>query len=170
MVWPGERLIIRLWETLSEKGVGSLLKPWQIKREGIAHLEVRRVELLALAQTEKDAEDIRTGHKRLEDFSPDLTFAATAIAPLRTKARIEPTIDLPQLLKLLLVKPLKIPSDGRSTLLMPLRMRKRCCKTTLKSRRARILTMIGFTDGATMRVTYLRKLCSNCGERFLLES
>jgi len=95
MVWPGERLIIRLWETLSEKGVGSLLKPWQIKREGIAHLEVRRVELLALAQTEKDAEDIRTGHKRLEDFSPDLTFAATAIAPLRTKARIEPTIDLP---------------------------------------------------------------------------
>jgi len=95
MGWPGEQLIIRLWETLSEKGIGSLLKPWQIKREGLAHLEVRRAELLAFAQTEKDAEDIRTGQKRLEDFSPDLTFAVTALAPLQSKRRIEPTIDLP---------------------------------------------------------------------------
>ncbi len=95
MGWPGEQLIIRLWETLSEKGIGSLLKPWQIKREGIAHLEVRRAELLALAQTEKDAEDIRTGQKRIEDFSPDLAFAAKALAPLQDKRRIEPTIDLP---------------------------------------------------------------------------
>jgi hypothetical protein len=53
MEWPGERLIIRLWETLAEKGIGSLLKPWQIKREGIAHIEVRRAELLALAQAER---------------------------------------------------------------------------------------------------------------------
>jgi len=95
MPWPGEQLIIRLWETLSEKGIGSLLKPWQIKREGLAHLEVRRAELLALAQTEKDAEDIRTGQKSLEDFSSDLRFAATALAPLQGKKRIEPTIDLP---------------------------------------------------------------------------
>ncbi|MDH4458239.1 MAG: DUF2806 domain-containing protein [Nevskia sp.] len=95
MGWPGEQLIIRLWETLSEKGIGSLLKPWQIKREGLAHLEVRRAELLALAQTEKDAEEIRTGQKRLQDFSPDLTFAAKTLAPLQGKGRIEPTIDLP---------------------------------------------------------------------------
>lgn len=95
MGWPGEQLIIRLWETLSEKGVGSLLKPWQIKREGLAHLEVRRAELLAFAQTERDAEDIRTGQKSLEDFSPALTFASTALVPLQGKKRIEPTIDLP---------------------------------------------------------------------------
>lgn len=99
MDWPGEQLIIRLWETLSEKGIGSLLKPWLIKREGLAHLEVRRAELLALAQTEKDVEEIRTGQKRLEDFSPDLTFAATALAPLQGKKRIEPTIDLPAVVK-----------------------------------------------------------------------
>ena len=99
MDWPGEKLIIRLWETLSEKGIGSLLKPWQIKREGIAHLEVRRVELLALAQIEKDAEDIRTGQKRLEDFSPELKFAANALAPLQSKKRIEPTIDLPSVVE-----------------------------------------------------------------------
>lgn len=93
MDWPGEQLIIRLWETLSEKGIGSLLKPWQIKREGIAHLEIRRAELLALAQTEKDAEDIRNGKNRLEDFSPDLKFAPTVLAPRHAIGRIEPTID-----------------------------------------------------------------------------
>lgn len=95
MGWPGEQLIIRLWETLSEKGVGSLLKPWQIRREGIAHLELRRAEVLALTQTEKDAEDIRTGQKRLEDFSPELKFAAKALIPLQQRQRLEPTIDLP---------------------------------------------------------------------------
>jgi hypothetical protein len=99
MQLPGEQLIIRLWETLSEKGIGSLLKPWQIKREGLAHLQVRRAELLALTQTEKDVEDIRTGQKRLEDFSADLQFAATALAPLRAKTRIEPRIDLPSVVE-----------------------------------------------------------------------
>lgn len=94
MQWPGEQLIIRLWETLSEKGVGSLLIPWQIKREGLANLEVRRAELLALAQTEKDAEEIRAGQKRLEDFSPDLKFATNALTPLQDSTRVEPTIDL----------------------------------------------------------------------------
>lgn len=101
MNWPGEQLIIRLWETLSEKGIGTLLKPWQIKREGIAHLELRRAELLALAQTEKDAEDIRTGLKRLEDFSVDLNFAAVALTqtPLQQKPYAEHTIDLPSVVE-----------------------------------------------------------------------
>lgn len=95
MDWPGEQLIIRLWETLSEKGIGSLLKPWQTKREGLANLEVRRAEMLALAQTEREVEEIRTGQKNLTDFSPQLTFSATAFAPLQDRRRIEPTIDLP---------------------------------------------------------------------------
>lgn len=32
---PGEKLIIKLWETIADKGIGSLLKPWQIRREGV---------------------------------------------------------------------------------------------------------------------------------------
>ncbi|MEW6673943.1 MAG: hypothetical protein AB1427_19795 [Thermodesulfobacteriota bacterium] len=56
MEWPGEQLLIKMWETHSEKGIGSLLRPWQIKREGFAHIELRRAELIALAQAEKDAE------------------------------------------------------------------------------------------------------------------
>jgi hypothetical protein len=94
MELPGEKLIIMLWETISEKGIGSLLKPWQLKREGMAQLELRRAELLALAQTEKDAEDIRTGQKRLEDFPSELKFATAALVPLQKKQRVEPTINL----------------------------------------------------------------------------
>jgi hypothetical protein len=63
MGWPGEALLIKLWETLAEKGVGSLLKPWQMRREGLASIELRRAEMLALAAAEKEAEEIRSGKK-----------------------------------------------------------------------------------------------------------
>lgn len=65
MELPGEKLVMRLWETLAEKGIGSLLSPWQVGREGRARIEVRRQEILMLAQAEKDAADIRAGKKQL---------------------------------------------------------------------------------------------------------
>lgn len=69
---PGEKLLIKLWETIADKGVGSLLKPWQMRREGRAAIGVRRDELLALAQAEVDAAAIRSGQKLL---LPDGTLA-----------------------------------------------------------------------------------------------
>jgi hypothetical protein len=69
MTFPGESLLIKLWETLGEKGIGKLLTPWQIKREGRAQLEVRRTELVALAAAERDAEDIRAGRTHLIDIA-----------------------------------------------------------------------------------------------------
>lgn len=65
MDFPGERLVLRLWETITEKGIGSLLRPWQIRREGRAQLDIRREEIIALAQAERDAEAIRSGRKNL---------------------------------------------------------------------------------------------------------
>lgn len=65
MELPGEKLLLKLWETLSEKGIGSLLAPWQIIREGSARIEVRRRELLILAQAERQARDIRAGRAQL---------------------------------------------------------------------------------------------------------
>ena len=62
---PGEKLVIKLWETLADKGIGTLLKPWQIRREGRATVDVRRDEMLALAQAEVDAAAIRNGQKLL---------------------------------------------------------------------------------------------------------
>ena len=66
MEFFGEKLVIKLWETLAEKGVGSLLSPWQTIREGKARNNLRREELLMLAQAEVDTADIRAGRKRLE--------------------------------------------------------------------------------------------------------
>ena len=63
---PGEKLVIKLWETLAEKGLGSLLAPGQAIRDSQARNEIRRAELLMLAQAEVDAAEIRAGRKRLE--------------------------------------------------------------------------------------------------------
>lgn len=63
--FPGEKLVIKLWETLADKGMGALLKPWQENREGKVRLELRKAELMMLAQAEVDANDIRAGRKRL---------------------------------------------------------------------------------------------------------
>ena len=61
---PGEKLLQRFWETVAEKGVGGLLRPWQIRRTGRARIDVRREDRLALAQASADAEEIRSGRKR----------------------------------------------------------------------------------------------------------
>ena len=67
MNWPGENLLIKLWESLADKGVGSLLRPWQIRREGRANIDLRRYEMLALADAEREVEEIRSGRRGLEN-------------------------------------------------------------------------------------------------------
>jgi|GEM_PF-309547 len=61
----GEKLLIKIWETLTRDGIGGLASPWQIRRQGFAHNDVRRQEVLALAQAGTDAEAIRQGRKVL---------------------------------------------------------------------------------------------------------
>ena len=65
MEFPGEKLLIRLWETATEKGIGGWLSPWQTRRKGRALTDVRRDELLMLAQTARDIENIQAGRKSL---------------------------------------------------------------------------------------------------------
>lgn len=79
MNWPGENLLIKLWETLAEKGVGSLLKPWQVRREGRANIDLRRYELLALADAEREAEEIRSGRLRLQNAKYAISLTAPCI-------------------------------------------------------------------------------------------
>ena len=62
-----EKLLIKMWDSL-DNSIGSLLKPWQIKREGRALLEVRREEILILAQTQKDAESIQNKNKQFNNY------------------------------------------------------------------------------------------------------
>lgn len=63
MEFPGEKLVIKLWETVAEKGIGSLFKPWQMRREGRVSIELKREELLVIAQAERDAALLRRGEK-----------------------------------------------------------------------------------------------------------
>ena len=65
MEFPGEKLLIRLWETIAEKGIGGWLRPWQNRREGQSRIDVQREALLVFAQTERDIKDIRSGRKIL---------------------------------------------------------------------------------------------------------
>ena len=63
---PGEKLLLRVWDTLIRDGIGALLSPWQIRREGRARAEVRAEEMARLAQAEQDIADIRAGRKRID--------------------------------------------------------------------------------------------------------
>ncbi|WP_421258284.1 DUF2806 domain-containing protein [Aeromonas sp. 600886] len=99
MEFPGEKLVIKLWETLAEKGIGSLLTPWQTIREGRARNEVRHQELLMLAQAEKDAADVRAGRKQLRsDGTLMLTSVDQSSTDITIESRIEPTLGLPNAL------------------------------------------------------------------------
>lgn len=101
--WPGEKLVEKMWETLAEKGVGSLLRPWQSIREGKAQAEVRRHELLALAQAEIDAAEIKAGRKRLQKDGTLLPVASDNVTNFLllpgSDGRTEPTFDMPQLMR-----------------------------------------------------------------------
>lgn len=71
--WPGENLLIKLLDTLRE-GIGATFRPWSIMRDETARIECRRRERLALAQAEKDAEEITKGRKIL---GPNWSLLAT---------------------------------------------------------------------------------------------
>ncbi|WP_213875682.1 DUF2806 domain-containing protein [Pseudomonas sp. dw_358] len=93
MDYPGEKLVIKLWETLADKGIGSLLVPWQVGREGRARNEIRRHEILMLAQAEADAADIRSSKKQLR--SDGALLPASSVDILSDMGeRIEPTLGL----------------------------------------------------------------------------
>lgn len=100
--WPGEKLAEKMWESLAEKGVGALLTPWQSRRAGKAQAEVRSHEILALAQAEADAADIKAGKKRFQKDGTLLTIPQNdctniLLLPSTVDGRVEPTFNIEQL-------------------------------------------------------------------------
>ena len=94
-----------MWETLAVKGIGSLLTPWQTKREGLARNEVRRHEMLMLAQAEKDAEEVRAGRKQLGANGTLLLITSNVDHNVtesknQLNLRIEPTLLLPDAVRI----------------------------------------------------------------------
>jgi hypothetical protein len=72
MEFPGEKLVIKLWDTVAEKGVGSLFKPWQMRREGRASIQLKSEELIAIAQAEHIADRIRKGEASIAGSTNNL--------------------------------------------------------------------------------------------------
>jgi hypothetical protein len=94
--YPGEKLLLKMWETLADKGVGALLAPWQEKRMAEARAEIRRKEMLVLAQAEKEVESIKSGSARLR-ISSDVKLIQNSEKATDDRGRIEPTLDLSKL-------------------------------------------------------------------------
>lgn len=95
---PGEKLVIKLWETISEKSIGALVRPWQSRREGYAGLELKRAEVLTLAQAEREAQEIKSGLKSISDFPLKLEFAKLDKIS-GAQPRIEPSLDVNALIE-----------------------------------------------------------------------
>lgn len=87
---PGEKLLIRLWDTIERFGIG-LLNPLQLKREGRARAEVRRHEMLLDAQTQKEIEGLMAGRLTFDSRVGRL-LPATTIVPQERK---EPQLIAP---------------------------------------------------------------------------
>jgi hypothetical protein len=93
-VIPGEKLVIRLWETIADKGIGSLLRPWRELREDQAALELRRQELVELTNVQRrisqsDAEPTSDGAGAQSETTravSELSTVAIAMRNLKVEA------------------------------------------------------------------------------------
>lgn len=94
---PGEKLLIKMWESLADRGVGSLLKPWQHRRECRAQLEARRNELLLIAQAEKEADEVRAGKKKVVETGGGALLLLPNDAEV-IDGRAEPVLEMGRLL------------------------------------------------------------------------
>lgn len=92
----GSKLLTKMWETTAERGIGGLFKPWQMRREGVATIELRRKEMLVLAQTEKDIEKIKKGEAivALDDISNPKLISMKETNKENIVDKIEPNLDI----------------------------------------------------------------------------
>lgn len=87
MVISGEKLVIKMWDSLIDKGIGGALTPWQERRVEQNRLEMKTQEIVRLAEAEKLADDIRKGN--VQFGSPQSEFYLE-----NRQGRIEPTFDV----------------------------------------------------------------------------
>lgn len=87
MDWPGEKLLLRLWDTIEKSGTG-LLRPWQLKRIAKAEADAESSRIFVIAAAEKRIAALR---------APNLSEASLLTGsdnPEGSPSRIEPTFDI----------------------------------------------------------------------------
>lgn len=87
---PGERLLIKLWDTIADRGIANLFKPWQMRREGRVTRELKSEEIIAIAQAEQYADRIRRGELILSGEQGRLLLYAEQ-GQEQGQAEMEPT-------------------------------------------------------------------------------
>ncbi|HED3891632.1 TPA: DUF2806 domain-containing protein [Morganella morganii] len=93
------KLAQKMWSTVADKGIGGALKPWQMKREGLAALEIERYRKLVLAQTDSDVDKIKKGEASLilgKNATPILIENSNTIS----SELAEPYIDIEKITSL----------------------------------------------------------------------
>jgi len=94
MSWPGEKLLIRLWETIEKSGAGLIL-PWQMRRVGMTEAQIASHRMLVIAAAEKKIEKLREG----DLSSVELLPIANNAPNMAVAVKIEPTLNPEQLTK-----------------------------------------------------------------------
>lgn len=89
MDWPGEKLLIRLWDTIEKSGTG-LFRPWQLNRVGRAEAEVASSRIVLIAAAENQIAALRVSNTTEVTLRPLLGSCASDAAT----NKIEPTFDL----------------------------------------------------------------------------
>lgn len=90
-VVPGEKLLIKMWSSLVDKGIGKYLQPWHEKRIGEARNKIRHDEIVMLAEAQQKAEDVRAGRGTSGRNSSQKLIGSPGSA---AEGRTEPTLDL----------------------------------------------------------------------------
>ncbi|HII1671663.1 TPA: DUF2806 domain-containing protein [Salmonella enterica] len=95
------KLAEKLWETVGVKGFSALCKPGQIRREGIASIEMERKKMLILAQTEMEIEEIKSGKAivSLNDFNNPKLISLEGPEQYDNSGKMEPYINIENLTK-----------------------------------------------------------------------
>lgn len=89
MDWPGEKLMMRLLETIEKSGTG-LFRPWQLKRVGKAETEVASHRMTLIAVAEKQIAVLRAS----DPSDVPLLSLPSGGASDDANVRIEPTFDV----------------------------------------------------------------------------
>ena len=95
------KLAEKMWETIGAKGISALCKPGQIRREGIASIEMERKKMLILAQTEMEIEEIKSGKAivSLIDFNNPKLISLEGPEQHDNTGKMEPYINIENLTK-----------------------------------------------------------------------
>lgn len=88
----------KMWDSLAEKGIGVLCRPWVIQRDGMATAKAERYKKLIAAQTEIDVQKMKEGTLFI-DVEKDPKQLRSMLPMLPDDGKIDPVINIDLLME-----------------------------------------------------------------------